>query len=75
MGYWSVNCLNDFRNAELKEVVDLGYQALCSLLSSIGAEEAEHKVVPPCTRMEFLGNTVDSQKQTLEVSEHRKIDS
>ena len=30
-----------------------------------------HKAVPPCMHMEFLGNTVDSEKMTIEVSQHR----
>ena len=41
-------------------------------MNTIGLQEAEEKSVPPNTRMEFLGNTVDTLRMTLEVSEHRK---
>ena len=42
------------------------------LLFALGAPEAKEKSVKPCTRMEFLGNTVDTVKQTLEVADHQK---
>ena len=41
-------------------------------MQGVGAEEATDKAVPPTTRLEFLGNTVDTVKMTLEVSESRK---
>ena len=30
------------------------------ILTAVGMEEAQHKTVVPTTRMEFLGNTVDT---------------
>ena len=38
----------------------------------IGVGEALDKAVAPTIRMDFLGNTVDVKKFTLEVSEERK---
>ena len=40
----------------------------------VGAKEAEDKSVPPTHRMEFLGNTVDVKKRTLEVSADRRYE-
>ena len=42
------------------------------ILQSIGVKEAEDKAVEPTTRMDFLGNTVDTQKMTIEVGDERK---
>ena len=42
-------------------------------MKAIGGQEVEDRSIPPTTRMEFLGNTVDTIKMTIEVSEHRKI--
>ena len=41
------------------------------ILTAVGALEAREKVVAPTTRMEFLGNVVDTIKMTLEVAEYR----
>ena len=42
------------------------------ILKTLRIAEAEEKSVAPTTRMEFLGNTVDTVKMTLEVSPSRK---
>ena len=44
------------------------------LLKSLNIAESHEKAVPPTTRMEFLGNTVDTVKMTLEVSPERKTE-
>ena len=72
MGYWSINYLDDFGSAEPAEIAWNSYHAMGKILCSIGAKEAEQKSFPPCTRIEFLGNIVDSEKMTLEVTADRK---
>ena len=42
-----------------------------TMLDSLGIQEALGKACPPSPRMEFLGNIVDAQKMTLEVSPQR----
>ena len=73
-GYWSVNYLDDFGSAEPEGKAWDSYNMMGSIMHSIGAEEAPDKSVEPTTRMEFLGNTVDTIRKTLEVSETRKIE-
>ena len=72
MGFWSINYLDDFGSAEYPEVAWNSYTTMGEILKSINIAEAEEKAVPPSTRMEFLGNTVDSAKMTIEVSPHRQ---
>ena len=71
-GYWSINYLDDFGSAELADQAWSSYNLMGKIMNTIGLQEAEEKSVPPNTRMEFLGNTVDTLRMTLEVSEHRK---
>ena len=72
MGYWSTNYLDDFGGAENDSKAWRSFLALRELLKSLGAAEAVNKAVPPTTRMDFLGNTFDTIKFTIEVSENRK---
>ena len=72
IGYWSINYLDDFGSAEYPENAVSSYNAMGKILSSAGVQEATEKAVPPTTRMEFLGNTLDSEKMTIEVSPDRK---
>ena len=72
LGYWSINYLDDFGGAEKYQDAWASYNLFWKILNAIGVQEAEEKSVPPTTHMEFLGNTVDTVKQTLEVSEDRK---
>ena len=73
-GYWSVNYLDDFGSAEHKDDAWNSFNLMTRIMQSIGAQEAPEKSVAPTTRIEFLGNMVDTQKMTLEVSEHRMIE-
>ena len=50
------------------------YNIMSRIMKAIGAQEAEEKSVQPTTRLEFLGNTVDTIKMTIEVSEHRRVE-
>ena len=74
MGYWATNYLDDFGSAEPSSMAWDSFQAMRRTIKQLGAKEAVEKAVEPCTRMEFLGNTVDSIKMTIEVSEARKIE-
>ena len=71
-GYFSINYIDDYRSAELAENAWSSYNLMGKIMTSVGAEEAKDKAVPPTTRLEFLGNTVDTVKMTLEVSDERK---
>ena len=71
LGFWSINYLDDFGSAEKKADAWDSYNLMDRILTSIGIQEAKEKAVPPTTRMEFLGNTVDTVKMTLEVSPDR----
>ena len=71
-GYWPINYLDNFGSAERAEDAWASYNLFEKILAIVSVEEACEKVVPPTTRMEFLGNTVDTVKMTLEVSDHRK---
>ena len=74
LGYWSINYLDDFGSAEAVEHAWQSYILMGRILSSIGVDEASEKAVPPTTRMEFLGNILDSETMTIEVTNERKIE-
>ena len=73
-GYWSTNYLDDFGSAEKASQAWNSFNLMGRILTSIGVDEAIEKAVPPTTRMEFLGNTVDTIKMTLEVSKNRRVE-
>ena len=47
---------------------------MTNIMKEIGAQEADDKAVTPTTHMDFLGNTVDTVKFTIEVAESRKLE-
>ena len=71
-GFWSINYLDDFGSAENQETAHDSYQEMGNILKNIGIAEATEKAVAPTTRMDFLGNTVDTVKMTIEVSAERR---
>ena len=71
MGFWSIKYLDDFGSVEHEDLALKSYTVMGNLLRDLGTTEATEKAVQPCTRMEFLGNTFNTQKQTIEVSQHR----
>ena len=71
LGYMAVNYLDDFGGAETVDNADDAYKVLGVLLENCGLEESKQKGVEPCTRMEFLGITLDTVKLTLEVTPER----
>ena len=70
-GYFLLNYVDDFLGAEHKEKVQQAFTHLTQLLSSLGVETAPEKIVPPTTRIEFLGVTFDSITMTIEVTPER----
>ena len=70
-GFWCVNYLDDFGSAEEEHIAEKSFLCMRRLLTAIGIDEAKDKAVHPTARMEFLGNTVDTVKMTLEVSPER----
>ena len=74
LGFWAINYLDDFGSAEHRNKAWDSFNCMTKIMKAIGTDEAEQKAVPPMTRLEFLGNTVDSEKLTIEVSDHRKTE-
>ena len=70
--YWSINYLDDFGSAEKERLAWDSYNKLGKILVDIGVKEVKDKAVAPTTRMDFLGNMVDAERLTLEVSHERK---
>ena len=66
--YFLLNYVDDFVGAELWEKIWDAYNALSHLLQNLGVETSQDKIVPPTTRLEFLGITFDAQTMTMEIS-------
>ena len=66
-GYFLLNYVDDFLGAELKHKAQEAFKALTQMLDRLRVDTAPDKIVPPTTRIEFLGNTFDSEKMTIEV--------
>ena len=69
--FFLLNYVDDFIGAEHREVAWKAYKALTELLKNLRVETATNKMVPPTTRLEFLGITFDSEKMTMEISEDK----
>ena len=63
--YFLLNYVDDFVGAELAQKAWAAYAALTQPLLSLGVETAKEKIVPPTTRLEFLGITLKEIKQEL----------
>ena len=63
--------VDDFVGAELQEKIWPAFIALTQLLEDLGVETSKEKIVPPTTRLEFLGITFDSESMTMEISEDK----
>ena len=68
MGMFLLNYVDDFVGAEIKKQIWEAYNALTRLLDTLNVETSKDKIVPPTTRLEFLGITFDSEKMTMEIS-------
>ena len=65
------NYVDDFVGAEIKHKAWGAYHALSQLLQALGVETSQDKIIPPTTRLEFLGITFDSAKMTMEISQEK----
>ena len=57
--------------AEVRDKIWQAYQALSTILERLGVDTSEDKIVPPTTRLEFLGITFDSETMTMEISQEK----
>ena len=60
--------------AEIKERIWEAYEALTKLLWDLRVDTSREKLVPPTTRLEFLGITFDSHSMTMEISEQKMME-
>ena len=68
LGYFLLNYVNGFVGAEVREIAWQAYNSLTQLLQDLKVDTAPEKILPPKTRLEFLGITFDSKTMTMEVS-------
>ena len=71
LGYFLLNYVDDLLGAETKEKAQAAFKSLTALLEELQVEVAPNKVIPPTTRIEFLGVTFDSSSMTIEVTQDR----
>ena len=71
MKMFLLNYVDDFVGAEVKSRLWEAYNALSTLLQQLNVETSKEKMVPPTTRLEFLGITFDSEKMTMELSQDK----
>ena len=57
--------------AELRQKIWEAYETLTQILQQLGVETSPEKLLPPTTRLEFLGITFDSESMTMEISQDR----
>ena len=62
-----VNYIDDLVSAALPEVAYDQFTCTRSLLSDLGLQEADSKLCPPSTSLEFLGITCDTDTLTLSI--------
>ena len=74
MELFLLNYMDDFVGAELKNKIWESFNALTQLLATLNVETSKEKIVPPITRLEFLGITFDSVKMTMEISEQKLVE-
>ena len=69
--YFLLNYVDDFVGAEMEDRIWAAYTALTNLLNSLRVETSKDKLIPPTTRLEFLGITFDSTSMTMEIPEDK----
>ena len=70
----TVNYLDDLGRAEVPELAEESFRKMGNLLIDLRIAESVNKACGPCTRMLFLGITVDTVKLTLELDEERLLE-
>ena len=74
LGYFLLNYVDDFVSAELRAQIWEAYNALSTLLEELRVGTSKDKLVPPTTRLEFLGVTFDSATMTMEILQQKMED-
>ena len=74
LGLFLLNYVDDFVGAETRSKIWASYHALTQLLYSLRVDTSKEKLVPPTTRLEFLGITFDSETMTMEISQGKLQD-
>ena len=74
MEYFLLNYVDDFVGAETENKIWAAFNALSELLEELQVETSKEKIVPPTTRLEFLGITFDFTKMTMEISEEKLLE-
>ena len=75
MEYYLLNYVDNFVGAELAEKVWQAYEFLTKLLNELWIDTSPEKLVPPTSRIEFLGVTLDSQMLTMEIPQDKIEDT
>ena len=65
--FYLLNYVDDFLGAETKDRIWQAFHHLKTLLEQLRVDTAPEKTVPPTTRIEFLGITLDAQQMTMEI--------
>ena len=73
--YFLLNYVDDFLGAEHQDIIWQAFNHLTKLLEQLRVDTAPDKIVPPTTRIEFLGITADSQTMTLEIPGEKITDT
>ena len=71
LSYFLLNYVDDFVGAEKRNIIWQAYQALTRVLEKLWVDVSLEKLVPPTTRLEFLGVTFDSTSMTMEISQEK----
>ena len=71
MTFFLLNYVDDFVGAENRDKIWASYRALSSLLEELRVDTSQDKIVPPTTRLEFLGIIFDSTTMTMKISEEK----
>ena len=72
--FFLLHYVDDFVGAEHRDRIWEAYNVLEGLLQQLKVEIANDKLVPPTTKLEFLGVTFDSERFIMEISEEKMAD-
>ena len=71
MEFFLLNYVDDFWGAEPKETVWQAYRFLTNLLRDLKVDTSPEKLVPPTTRLEFLGITFNTEEMTMTIPDDK----
>ena len=75
LSFFLLNYVDDFLGAETKAKIWQAFNHFTEILQQLQVDTAPDKIVPPTTRIEFLGITLDSQTMTMEVPQDKVVDT